>query len=235
MKTFRFVLLLFLVLSISNTAWAQNQTVKGRVIDSKLKEALMGVSILEIGTSNGTVTDLDGNFTLSVPKGAVLRISYVGYLVQEVPINGKTSLDIFLKEDTELLDEVVIVGYGAQKKATLSGSVTSVGGEKLAKTPVTNVSQGLAGRLPGVVAVSNTSEPGYDGATITVRGVNTFGKADPLVVVDGVPGRSLERIDPSTIETMSVLKDASAAIYGAQAANGVILITTNEEKQASRE
>ena len=230
MKTFRFVLLLFLVLSISNTAWAQNQTVKGKVIDSKLKEALMGVSILEIGTSNGTVTDLDGNFTLSVPKGAVLRISYVGYLVQEVPINGKTSLDIFLKEDTELLDEVVIVGYGAQKKATLSGSVTSVGGEKLAKTPVTNVSQGLAGRLPGVVAVSNTSEPGYDGATITVRGVNTFGKADPLVVVDGVPGRSLERIDPSTIETMSVLKDASAAIYGAQAANGVILITTKRGK-----
>lgn len=230
MKTFRFVLLLFLVLSISNTAWAQNQTVKGRVIDSKLKEALMGVSILEIGTSNGTVTDLDGNFTLSVPKGAVLRISYVGYLVQEVPINGKTSLDIFLKEDTELLDEVVIVGYGAQKKATLSGSVTSVGGEKLAKTPVTNVSQGLAGRLPGVVAVSNTSEPEYDGATITVRGVNTFGKADPLVVVDGVPGRSLERIDPSTIETMSVLKDASAAIYGAQAANGVILITTKRGK-----
>lgn len=133
MKTFRFVLLLFLVLSISNTAWAQNQTVKGRVMDSKLKEPLMGVSILEIGTSNGTVTDLDGNFTLSVPKGVVLRISYVGYLVQEVPINGKTYLDIFLKEDTELLDEVVIVGYGAQKKATLSGSVTSVGGEKLAK------------------------------------------------------------------------------------------------------
>ena len=230
MKTFRFVLLLFLVLSISNTAWAQNQTVKGRVMDSKLKEPLMGVSILEIGTSNGTVTDLDGNFTLSVPKGVVLRISYVGYLVQEVPINGKTYLDIFLKEDTELLDEVVIVGYGAQKKATLSGSVTSVGGEKLAKTPVTNVSQGLAGRLPGVVAVSNTSEPGYDGATITVRGVNTFGKADPLVVVDGVPGRSLERIDPSTIETMSVLKDASAAIYGAQAANGVILITTKRGK-----
>ena len=107
MKTFRFVLLLFLVLSISNTAWAQNQTVKGRVMDSKLKEPLMGVSILEIGTSNGTVTDLDGNFTLSVPKGVVLRISYVGYLVQEVPINGKTYLDIFLKEDTELLDEVV--------------------------------------------------------------------------------------------------------------------------------
>ena len=230
MKTFLFVLLLFVVLSISNTAWAQNQTVKGRVMDSKLKEPLMGVSILEIGTSNGTVTDLDGNFTLSVPKGVVLRISYVGYLVQEVPINGKTYLDIFLKEDTELLDEVVIVGYGAQKKATLSGSVTSVGGEKLAKTPVTNVSQGLAGRLPGVVAVSNTSEPGYDGATITVRGVNTFGKADPLVVVDGVPGRSLERIDPSTIETMSVLKDASAAIYGAQAANGVILITTKRGK-----
>lgn len=229
MKTFRFFLLA-LALGISGTIWGQSQTVKGRVIDAKLKEPLMGVSILETGTSNGTVTDLDGNFTLSVPRSAVLRISYVGYLVQEVRVDGKTSFDIFLKEDTELLDEVVIVGYGTQKKATLSGSVTSVSGEKLAKTPVTNVSQGLAGRMPGVVVLSNTSEPGYDGATIRIRGVNTFGKADPLVVVDGVPGRSLERIDPGTIETMSVMKDASAAIYGAQAANGVIIITTKRGK-----
>lgn len=229
MKTFRFFLLA-LALGISGTIWGQSQTVKGRVIDAKLKEPLMGVSILETGTSNGTVTDLDGNFTLSVLRSAVLRISYVGYLVQEVRVDGKTSFDIFLKEDTELLDEVVIVGYGTQKKATLSGSVTSVSGEKLAKTPVTNVSQGLAGRMPGVVVLSNTSEPGYDGATIRIRGVNTFGKADPLVVVDGVPGRSLERIDPGTIETMSVMKDASAAIYGAQAANGVIIITTKRGK-----
>ena len=174
---------------------------------------------MEVGTTNGTVTDLDGNFTLNVRSGATLRISYIGYLTQEVLTGNKDFIDIVLKEDNELLDEVVIVGYGTQKKATLSGSVTSVGGEKLVQAPVTNVSQSLAGRLPGVVAVANTSEPGYDDVTITIRGVNTFGNSAPLVVVDGVPGRSLERIDPATIESMSVLKDASAAIYGAQAAN----------------
>ena len=115
MKTFRFVLLLFLVLSISNTAWAQNQTVKGRVMDSKLKEPLMGVSILEIGTSNGTVTDLDGNFTLSVPADATLSITYIGFKSQEVAVNGKNSLKIVLQEDSETLDEVVVVGYGVWK------------------------------------------------------------------------------------------------------------------------
>lgn len=231
-KCLNFLLFVVVAFVSPGLLWAQNQPVKGKVLDEKTKEALIGVSVLEAGsTSNGTVTDLDGNFSLSVPEGATLRISYVGYLVQEIPLNGRKSLEVLLKEDTEMLDEVVIVGYGVQKKATLSGSVTSIGGEKLANTPVTNVSQGLAGRLPGVVAISNTAEPGYDGATIRIRGVNTFGKADPLVVVDGVPGRSLERIDPSTIETMSVMKDASAAIYGAQAANGVIIITTKRGKK----
>lgn len=210
---------------------AQSFVVKGVVQDETTKEVLIGVSISEVGTTSGTITDMNGNFSLSVnSSNAVLNISYIGYATQTVEVKGQGTLSILLKEDNELLDEVVIVGYGVQKKATLSGSVTSVSGKELAATPVTNVSQGLAGRLPGVVAVSNTSEPGYDGATITVRGVNTFGDSSPLIVVDGVPGRSLERIDPATIETMSVLKDASAAIYGAQAANGVILITTKRGK-----
>ena len=230
-KLQRWMLLAILLFGIAWNAKAQSFTVKGNIKDEKTNEVLMGVSIMEKGTTNGAITDLDGNFTLKLASAnATISISYIGYVSQNIPVNGRNTLNILMKEDSELLDEVVIVGYGAQKKATLSGSVTSVGGEKLAKTPVTNVSQGIAGRLPGVVAVSNTSEPGYDGATITVRGVNTFGKADPLIVVDGVPGRSLERIDPNTIETMSVLKDASAAIYGAQAANGVILITTKRGK-----
>ena len=148
-----------------------------------------------------------------------------------MPVKGKNKLMVLLEENSEILNDVVVVGYGVQKKATLSGAVTSVKGEDLVKSPVTNVSNGLAGRLPGVFAISNTAEPGYDGSTIRIRGVNTFGNAEPLVVVDGVPGRSLERIDPSTIESLSVMKDASAAIYGAQAANGVIIITTKRGKQ----
>ena len=213
------------------TSVMQSSVVKGTVVDAT-DDPIIGASVvLKNNTSVGTITDLDGNFEISnVPQQGILIVSYVGYQTQEISYSGNQPLRIVLKEDTEMLDEVVVVGYGTQKKATLSGSVTSVGGEKLAQTPVTNVSQGLAGRLPGVVAVSNTSEPGYDGATITIRGVNTFGNSSPLIVVDGVPGRSLERIDPATIETMSVLKDASAAIYGAQAANGVILITTKRGK-----
>lgn len=226
----RCVALFVLIAGFSVAVHAQTVSIQGKVVDARTNEALIGVSILEVGTSNGTITDLDGNYSLKVsPKGKI-RASFVGYVAQELSVDGKSVLNISLKEDVELLSEVVVVGYGSQKKATLSGSVTSVSGEKLAHTPVTNVSQSLAGRLPGVVAVANTAEPGYDGATIRIRGVNTFGDSSPLIVVDGVPGRSLDRIDPNTIETMSVLKDASAAIYGAQAANGVILITTKKGK-----
>ena len=166
MRTVFRLFLLIYALVLSDAVLAQTSVVKGRVTDDKLKEPLTGVSVMEVGTTNGTVTDLDGNFTLNVRSGATLRISYIGYLTQEVLTGNKDFIDIVLKEDNELLDEVVIVGYGTQKKATLSGSVTSVGGEKLGQAPVTNVSQSLAGRLPGVVAVANTSEPGYDDVTI---------------------------------------------------------------------
>lgn len=230
MKNYR-IYSLILGCAVSVSTMAQTKNIQGRIIDSKSNEPLVGVTVMEAGTSHGCVTDLDGNFTISVSPNAKLSVSYVGYKNLQVPVKGKSNLTVVLEENAELLNDVVVVGYGVQKKATLSGAVTSVKGEDLVKTPVTNVSNGLAGRLPGVVAISNTAEPGYDGSTIRIRGVNTFGNAEPLVVVDGVPGRSLERIDPSTIESLSVMKDASAAIYGAQAANGVIIITTKRGKQ----
>lgn len=230
MKSYRF-LSLFLGCAISTALMAQSRNVQGRIVDAKSNEPLIGVTVKETGTGHGVVTDLDGCFTIAVGPDAKLLVSYVGYKNLQVPVKGKNKLMVLLEENSEILNDVVVVGYGVQKKATLSGAVTSVKGEDLVKTPVTNVSNGLAGRLPGVFAISNTAEPGYDGSTIRIRGVNTFGNAEPLVVVDGVPGRSLERIDPSTIESLSVMKDASAAIYGAQAANGVIIITTKRGKQ----
>ncbi len=217
---------LILIKPSQNTQDQKTVTVKGKVSDTA-GAPLPGVTVIIKGSSNGTVTDFDGNYVLNdVPVNAVLVFSFVGMTSQEISLNGKTTIDVTLKEDAIGIEEVIAVGYGIQKKATLSGSVTNVAGEDLVKTPVTNVSQGIAGRMPGVVAISNGGEPGYDGATLRIRGVNTFGNSAPLVVVDGVPGRSLDRIDPSTIESMSVMKDASAAIYGAQAANGVIIITT---------
>lgn len=230
MKSYR-VFSLFLACAMSTAIMAQSRNVQGRIVDAKSNEPLIGVTVKEAGTSHGVVTDLDGCFTISVSPDAKLLVSYVGYKNLQVPVKGKNKLMVHLEENSEILNDVVVVGYGVQKKATVSGAVTSVKGEDLVKAPVTNVSNGLAGRLPGVFAISNTAEPGYDGSTIRIRGVNTFGNAEPLVVVDGVPGRSLERIDPSTIESLSVMKDASAAIYGAQAANGVIIITTKRGKQ----
>ncbi len=225
------IYLFLLASALSASMLAQNKNVQGRIVDARTNEPLIGVTVVETGTTRGSVTDADGNFTLSVGPNAKLTVSYVGYKNLQVTVKGQKNLVLALEENTELLDEVVVVGYGVQKKATLSGAVTSVKGDEIAKSPVTNVSNNLAGRLPGVVAISNTAEPGYDGATIRIRGVNTFGNAEPLIVVDGVPGRSLERIDPNTIESMSVMKDASAAIYGAQAANGVIIITTKRGSQ----
>lgn len=213
-----------------STEVLQKFQVSGGVFDTN-GAPLPGASILEKGTSNGTQSDFDGKFTLNLSnKNAVLVVSFIAFKTVEIPVEGRQSIKITLQEDTKLLEEVVVVGYGTQKKATLSGAVSSLKGDELKNVPVTNVSQGIAGRIPGVVAISNGGEPGYDGATLRIRGTNTFGDSSPLIVVDGVPGRSLERIDPTTIESVSVLKDASAAIYGAQAANGVILITTKRGK-----
>ncbi|WP_262250039.1 SusC/RagA family TonB-linked outer membrane protein [Parapedobacter soli] len=199
--------------------------ISGVVTDGK-GQPIAGASVLEIGTSNATKTDAQGQFSIEVPIGALLQLSFTGYVKQDVEVGKQEHLVITMEEDLLSLQEVVVVGYGTQKKATLTGSVATVQGREIVKSPAANVSNSLAGRLPGLVAITRTGEPGNDGSTLRIRGANTLGDNSPLVVIDGIAGRSLERLDPATIESVSVLKDASAAIYGAQAANGVILVTT---------
>ncbi|HTN08740.1 SusC/RagA family TonB-linked outer membrane protein [Agriterribacter sp.] len=214
------------VISPSQADLVNQIDVRGRVTDDA-GEPLQGASVKVKGQSAGVTTEADGSFSIAVNAKAVLEISMVGYETIEIPVNGRNQLNnIVLKIADSGLNEVVVVGYGTRKKATLTGSVASVKGSELAKSPAGNFSNSLAGRLPGLVAITRTGEPGNDGSTLRIRGANTLGDNSPLVVVDGIAGRSLERLDPATIESVTVLKDASAAIYGAQTANGVILVTT---------
>ncbi len=204
----------------------QQNTVTGTVTDAG-GSPLPGVNVVEVGTTNGAVTDLDGKYTIALSsEDAVLSFSFIGYLTEEIEVGGQTSIDVTLVEDILALDEVVVIGYGTMKKATVTGSIAAVRGKDLKKSPAINVSNNLVGRLPGLVAVNRSGEPGYDGSNLLIRGSNTLNNSSPLIVVDGITGRSMDRLDPANIESISVLKDASAAIYGAQAANGVILITT---------
>ncbi|WP_242922109.1 SusC/RagA family TonB-linked outer membrane protein [Pontibacter liquoris] len=230
-KELRYFLVFPLFFASVVMALAQgNISVQGKVTDES-GMALPGVTVLLKGTPTAAPTGADGAYIINVPDGSgTLIFSFIGYQSQEVPINNRSTINVQLNTDAKALDEVVVVGYGTQKKATLTGSVTAVKGDEITQTPALNVTNSLAGRLPGLTAVGSSGEPGYDGARLRIRGINSFGSSDPLIVVDGVPGRSLERLDPNTIESVSVLKDASAAIYGAQAANGVILVTTKRGK-----
>lgn len=212
--------------SVSKTEALQQKQLTGKVVD-EMGVGLPGVSVVVKGTTNGVITDLDGNFALEVPSNAeVLVFSFVGMKQQEVIIGDKTSINVTMETENIGLDEVVAIGYGTQKKATVTGSVAAVKGEELKKSPTLNISNNLVGRTPGLIALNRSGEPGYDGSTLLIRGSNTLNNNEPLVVVDGITGRDLNRIDPADIESVSILKDASAAIYGAQAANGVILVTT---------
>ena len=179
------------------------------------------------------MTGLDGSFNLSVNRDKyTLVCSYVGYKKYEVSVAAdKKEIVIPLKSDDVALDEVVVVGYGTQKKATLTGSVSSVSGEDIKKVSAANLSNTLAGKTAGIIANTRSGEPGEDGADILIRGKGTLGNTSPLIVVDGIADRSFSRLNPEDIESISVLKDASAAIYGARAANGVILVTTKRGKE----
>ncbi len=186
-----------------------------------------GVYILIEGTTIGTISDINGKYTLDVPDpNAVMVVSFVGYSTQRVSLTGKTTVDLVMAPDLMNLDEVVVIGYGTARRATITGSVATVSGDKLAVAKTANFTNSLVGRLPGLVAVQRSGLPGSDDATIRIRGNNTLNNNSPLIVIDGIAGRSMSRLDPSDIESVIVLKDASAAIYGAQAANGVILVTT---------
>lgn len=199
---------------------AQNITVKGTVEDAK-GEPLIGVTVQVQGTTIGTITDMNGNFTLlNVPPDATLEVSYVGMSSQLITLNGRTSVHVVMEEDTKLLEEVVVVGYGTQKIGMLTGSISRVKSEKLTVAPIGNTTNMLAGQLPGLIAKQLSGVPGDDSATLSIRG---FG--NPLIIVDGVES-SMSNIDPWQIESISILKDGSASIYGARAGNGVVLITT---------
>lgn len=229
------MLTLSLFVLCTTVVFAQQKTIKGIVVDAT-GEPLIGVNVSVKGTTIGIITDIDGKYTLEVPTNATLVFSYIGYRTQELSVGNQTTINITMQEDTQNIDEVVVVGYGVQKKETVTGSVSTLKGDDLVKSPVANLSNAIAGKMSGVVTYQRSGEPGYDGATIRIRGSNTLGNNDPLIVIDGVAARAggLERLDPNEIETMSVLKDASAAIYGARAANGVILITTKKGRAGKK-
>lgn len=207
-------------------------TITGKITDEN-GEGLPGATVQEKGTSNGTITDVEGNYSLKANDGNVLVISFVGYQTIEEPINGRTSISVSLPVDVSSLEEVVVVGYGTQKKVNLTGSVEQVDGNTLTKQPVFQVSSALTGTVPGLTIVQNSGQPGKDVGQIRIRGLGSLGdgsKNDPLVLIDGVQG-DINGIDPGDIEDISVLKDAAAAsIYGSRGANGVILITTKRAK-----
>ncbi len=207
------------------TAQTVTEKISGIVKDER-GEPLIGVHISVKDATYGTVTDINGQFALEAKTTDVLVFSYLGYVTREVAIQGQKNLTITLQENQQLLDEVVIVGYGVQKKVNLTGSVATISAEKLNSRPITSLSAGLQGLVPGMTIIQNSGQPGHDGGSIRIRGVGTLNSANPMILVDGVEG-AMDNLDSNDIESISVLKDASsAAIYGSKAANGVILITT---------
>ena len=225
----RFVLLLFLTMFSLNLL-AQS-IVSGTVTDED-GNTLPGVNVFEKGTTNGTITDLDGKYRLSVKSGSTITFSYIGCQDQEFSVSGTRTINVVMKEDTQEIEEVVIVGYGQQKKASVVGAITQTSGETLQRAAgVTNVGAALTGNLPGVVTEQGTGIPGGEDPKITIRGASSWNSSDPLVLVDGIE-REMKSVDVSSVESISVLKDASAtAVYGVRGANGVILITTKRGEE----
>jgi TonB-linked outer membrane protein, SusC/RagA family len=230
LKPLRMLFMVLVAALPGHVLLAQDITVSGTVTGGDA--ALAGVTVQVKGTVFATQTDADGKYTIKVPANGTLVFSSVGFATYEVPVNNRTVIDVQLQAINQQMNEVVVVGYGTQRKVTVTGAVAQVRGAELDKVPAFNMSNTLVGRLPGITAVNGSGEPGYDGSSLRIRGTNAFGNTAPLIVIDGVPERSggLDRLNPADIENVSVLKDASAAIYGQRAANGVILITTRRGK-----
>ncbi|HWB91498.1 MAG TPA: TonB-dependent receptor [Puia sp.] len=237
MTKIKLLLLVCSLALLNNAASAQSRTITGTVTDSKTGEPIPKATIKVLNSKIGASADAQGTFSIQVPSSlskVVLSVSSVGYNTAQITPHGDNVV-IGLDPANKQLDDVVVVGYGTAKKATLTGAVSSIKSKEITEASVVNVTNGLSGRLPGLVAVTSSSEPGYDGTNLRIRGSNTFNDNSVLVVIDGVPDRSLERIDPYSIESISVLKDASAAIYGSRAANGVILVTTKRGRSGPPE
>lgn len=234
-KMSKFLLLWLVGVLLSVQAFAQGITVKG-VVKDNTGEPVIGANVLVKNTTNGTITDFDGNFTLNANKGDIVVISFIGYKTQELP--AAAMMNVILKDDSEMLDDVVVIGYGSVKKSDLSGSVVAIKAEEMNKGAVTSPQELMQGKVPGLSVVSGDGGPG-SGATIRIRsGASLNASNDPLIVIDGIPtsndaapgtSNALATINPNDIETFTVLKDASAtAIYGSRASNGVIIITTKK-------
>ena len=231
----KFLLLWLVGVLLSVQAFAQGITVKG-VVKDNTGEPVIGANVLVKNTTNGTITDFDGNFTLNANKGDIVVISFIGYKTQELP--AAVSMNVVLQDDSEVLEDVVVIGYGSVKKSDLSGSVVAIKAEEMNKGAVTSPQELMQGKVPGLSVVSGDGGPG-SGATIRIRsGASLKASNDPLIVIDGIPtsndaapgtSNALATINPNDIETFTVLKDASAtAIYGSRASNGVIIITTKK-------
>ncbi len=226
----QFVFMMFVALSISMQVTAQNnRRIKGSVISGTDGMPLIGVNVVQKGTTNGTVTDLDGNFELTAPENCLLEVSYIGYMNQQIKIqSGKTDYQIVLKEDSQALDEVVVVGYGVQKKKLVTGATVQVKGDDIQRLNTVSALGALQSQTPGVNITQTSGMPG-EGFKVTIRGLGTTGSSAPLYIIDGVTGGDINNLNPADIESIDVLKDAaSAAIYGSRAANGVILVTTKQ-------
>ena len=207
--------------------------ISGKVADEK-GEGLPGVSVVIKGTQRGVVTGPNGNFQITADNnGSILIFSFVGYQSQEVTVGNQTDISITMKADVKALTEVVVVGYGTQKKTSVTAAVSTLKGEQIAATPITNLSNGLGGRIPGVIVKQGSGEPGRDGSNIFIRGVSSTGSNQPLLIVDNIP-RNFQQLDPNTIESFTILKDAAAvAPYGVAGANGVVLVTTKRGKEGA--
>ena len=225
----RWQMVFLLALLVPFSVWAQSIQVKGTVTD-KSGMTIIGANVVEKGTTNGIITDFDGNFVLTVSSDATLEISYVGYLKQEVSVNGRSIVNVVLKEDNEMLDEVVVIGYGTMKKSDMTGAISSVDSDDLAKRTTTSPAEALQGKIAGVNIMKTGGNAGA-GISVKIRGVKSFGDSEPLYIIDGFPG-DINNVNPTDIQSMEVLKDgAAAAIYGSVAANGVVIITTKSGKE----
>lgn len=223
------LLALLFVCLVPLSSLAQTVQLTGTVTDTK-GETLIGASVLEKGTTNGCITDVDGNFTLTVSQNATMVISYVGYVTQEIPLKGQRALKVTLLDDSEMLDEVVVVGYGTMKKSDMTGAISSVDTDELTKRATTNPAEALQGKIAGVNIMKAGGNAGAS-VSVKIRGVKSFGSNEPLYIIDGFPG-DIDNVNPQDIQSMEVLKDgAAAAIYGSVAANGVIIITTKNGKK----
>lgn len=224
---FKYLFLLLMLVTGIPSLSAQQISISGTVTDPS-GEPIIGASVIAEEEGNGAVTDIDGNYTIKADALGKLRFSYIGYTTTTIPVEGRTTINVTMEENSAVLDEVVVIGYGTLKKSDLTGAVSSLGSKDIKEVPVNNVGQAIQGKIAGVNIVGG-NKPG-DNVTIKVRGLGSIMNCDPLVVIDGVPtDLGLNNINPQDIERLDVLKDASAtAIYGSRGANGVVMITTRK-------